>query len=535
MNMKCLSVLTAVFSVLAGFSGHAFADDEWQDLFDGKTLTNWDGSPDHWSVEDGVITGRTTEATKLKANSFLIYRGGQFDNFELQLEYKIINGNSGIQYRSFEVPDSDWGIGGYQADLEAGDTYSGILYGERFRGILAERGQVTELVRDAKGKLNVQLVEQICDTKEIQKKIRKEDWNSYRIVASGHRFQHFINDTKTIECVDNDLENRRSTGLLALQIHVGPPMTVQFRNIRIKKLPAPKKVALISGTPSHGFGSHEHKAGCILLAEALNSSKLGIEATVYSDGWPDDDSVLDYADSIVIYCDGGTRHPFNSKLDRLTKIQDRGTGLVCIHYGVEVPKGPSGRAFLDWTGGYFETDWSVNPHWTGTFDNFPDHSIANGVKPFTVNDEWYYHMRFVEGMDGVTPILSDLPPSKTLVKEDGSLSREDGAHSNNPHVRAAVLERKEPQHVAWARSRRDGGRGFGFTGAHYHWNWGNRDFRTLVLNAIAWTAHVEVPKTGVSSRDIGLDDLLANQDYPVPDNFNSARIQAMLDEWNSAN
>ena len=502
----------------------ASADDEWQSLFDGKTLDGWDGDPTLWSVEDGAITGKKPEDTKLEHNSFIIWRGGEVDNFELELEYRIVGGNSGIQYRSFEVPDKKWAIGGYQADFESGDKYSGILYGERFRGILAERGQLTELTR-RDGKFVNTVVDQFADSAELQKSILKEDWNSYRIEASGYRFQHFINGNKTIECVDNDLEQRRASGVLAFQIHRGPEMTVQFRNIRLRKLPKTKRVAMISGTPSHGFGSHEHRAGCILLAEALNNSGLDIEASVYTGGWPADDSVLDYADAIVIYADGGNRHPFNKHLDRLRQIQNRGVGLACIHYGVEVPQGDSGDAFRDWIGGYFETHWSVNPHWTASFDGLPDHPIAQGVKPFSINDEWYYHMRFVNELAGVTPILSDLPPAD-------SLSRDDGPHSNNKHVRAAVLDRKETQHVAWANDRIDGGRGFGFTGGHFHWNWGNSDFRKLVLNAIAWTAHAEVPADGIPSRDLSVDDLVANQDYPVPDDFNKARVEALLQEWN---
>ncbi len=108
--------------------------DDWEVLFDGKTLTGWDGDPNTWSVKDGAITGQTynEEDKKLKGNTFIIWRGGEVDNFELELEYKIVNGNSGIQYRSFEVPNEKWVIGGYQADFEAGDTYSGILYGERY-------------------------------------------------------------------------------------------------------------------------------------------------------------------------------------------------------------------------------------------------------------------------------------------------------------------------------------------------------------------------------------------------------------------
>ncbi|HQX52482.1 MAG TPA: DUF1080 domain-containing protein [Planctomycetaceae bacterium] len=531
MFIQRLCLLLAALCV-STVSVHA---DDWETIFDGKTLENWDGNPDVWNVQDGAITGKTSdeEGKKLKSNTFIIWRGGEVDNFELELEYKIVNGNSGIQYRSFELPDGKWRIGGYQADFEAGDTYSGILYGEAYRGILAQRGQKTELVRD-NGKFEVKVIEQIGDTKEIQSKIKKEDWNKYRIVADGYHFQHFINDVQTVDVTDNDKAERRAAGLLALQAHAGPAMTVQFRNIKLKRLPAPKKVAFIAGNPSHGYGAHEHRAGCMLLADELNNSNLGIAATVYTKGWPEDDSVLDDADTIVIYSDGGGGHPFNSKLDRLRALEKRGIGMVCLHYGVEVPKGPSGEAFLDWTGGYFETDWSVNPHWTGNFTTFPEHPITSGVKPFRVNDEWYYHMRFAGDDSGVFPVLTDLPPRSTLVNEDGSLARGDGPHSNNPAVREAVLERKEPQAVAWARSRRDAGRGFGFTGGHYHWNWGNRDFRTMVLNAIVWTAHGTVPEGGVPSRDLTVADLQANQDFDAPGDFNAARIQAMLDEWAAA-
>jgi len=236
--MRLASTIT--LGLMLAASATVNADEEWISLFDGETLKNWDGDPTLWSVEDGVITGRTTAETKLKANSFLVYRGGEFDNFELQFDYKIIDGNSGLQYRSFELPDTKWGLGGYQADFEAKDKYSGILYGEKFRGILALRGESTELTANKDGKMIKTVCEQFGNTEEIQAKIKKEDWNSYRIIASGHRFQHFINKTKTIECVDNDLANRRSTGLLGLQIHVGPPMVVQFRKIRIKKLPPAK-------------------------------------------------------------------------------------------------------------------------------------------------------------------------------------------------------------------------------------------------------------------------------------------------------
>ena len=272
-----------------------------------------------------------------------------------------------------------------------------------------------------------------------------------------------------------------------------------------------KHVAFIAGRPSHGFGSHEHNAGCLLLARSLEQGMPNVKATVYQNGWPRDDAALDDVDAIVIYCDGGGGHVVNRRLDRVQELMDKGIGLVCIHYAVEVPKGEIGDRMLNWLGGYFEPHWSVNPHWTASFDKLPDHPITNGVEPFSINDEWYYHMRFQPDMEGVTPILTDLPP-------DSTLSRPDGAHSGNPHVRRAIAA-DEPQHVAWAYERGDGHRGFGFTGGHFHWNWGNDEFRQIVLNAIVWTAHGEVPEDGVQDKTVTSDDLLANQDEPKPEGF----------------
>ena len=287
-----------------------------------------------------------------------------------------------------------------------------------------------------------------------------------------------------------------------------------------------KKIVFIAGPRSHGFGSHEHKAGCMLLAKSLQDSGVeGVTTEVITNGWPKDESVLDDADCIIMYTDGGGRHFANANLPTIDKLANKGVGIVCIHYGVEVPKGESGDRFLNWIGGYFETHWSVNPHWTAEFKSLAEHPINNGVKPFNMRDEWYYHMRFRPEMKNVTPILSDLPPQE-------SLSRGDGAHSGNPAVRKAVLEDKEPQHVAWAAEREDGGRGFGFTGGHFHWNWGNNDFRKLVCNAILWCAKADVPEEGVPMHDLTVDDLLANQDENVPGNFDRKKIEEQLAEWN---
>ncbi len=535
------AVLKLLIACLLLAPAAARAEEGYTSLFDGKTLEGWDGDPKFWRVEDGTITGQTTAENPTNGNTFIIWTGGQTGDFELKLEYKIIGGNSGIQYRSFKADGPDgWRIGGYQADFEAGDTYSGILYGERFRGILANRGQKTVIGDDHKPKV----VGSVGESAEIQKKIKKEDWNDYHISAKDFHFVHRINGVLTAECTDEDMKDRRADGLLALQLHAGPPMKVQFRNIRIKHLKAVKPIrqAAIPATRrksfswpasnSHGWFSHEHIAGCKLLADQLNRSKSGIRAVVVTDnGYPKDPSVFDGAAAVIVYCDGGGGHLLNGHLSEFDAIMKKGVGLVCLHYGVETTKGEAGDHFLKWMGGYFEPHWSVNPHWTASYAKLPEHAITRGVKSFNINDEWYYHMRFRPNLEGVTPILSALPGADTL-------SRGDGPHSGNPDVRAAVLERKEVQHMGWAYERGadyNGGRGFGFTGGHNHENWGNDQFRKLVLNAIAWTAKVEIPATGIPVQPVTAEDLVKNQDYPQPGNWNSDNIQKQLNAWNGTN
>jgi len=474
----------------------------------------------------------------------LIWRGGKTADFEVRLQYRLRNHTSGIQYRSVELPDKKWVVGGYQADMEGKDKYSGILYGEKFRGILALRGQKTVLSRTPAGQFQVKVVGSLGDPKKLQTHIKKNDWNDYRIVARGFHFRHEINGHVMSECTDNDRKMRRASGILALQLHAGPPMKVQFRSIRLKVLKpvktsarsktntagqstgksGKKTIVFLAGPRSHRYGAHEHRAGCLLLAKALNNSGLPVHAVVYSKGWPKDPAVLERAASIVIYADGGPRHPMIPHLAEIDRLMKRGVGLVCLHYGVEVPKeGPAGQALLDSIGGYFEPDWSVNPHWTAEYKKLPHHPISRGIKPFSINDEWYFHMRFRTGLTNVTPILTAVPPRSTM-------RRPDGPHSGNPIVRALVAK-GEPQHMAWAYQRPGGGRGFGFTGGHFHWNWAHDDFRKTVLNAIAWTAHIDVPHHGVPSKTPTYEELEANQDYPQPKNFDQNRIRKMLAEW----
>jgi type 1 glutamine amidotransferase len=268
---------------------------------------------------------------------------------------------------------------------------------------------------------------------------------------------------------------------------------------------AERKIVLLAGTPSHGPGEHEHNAGCLLLGRLLNQVG-GVKAVVHTNGWPKDMTIFDGADAVFIYCDGGGGHMAVRERQRLTflgELMKRGVGFGCCHYAVEVPKDNGGPEFLNWMGGYFETHWSVNPHWDADFKVIPKHPITDGVRPFKIRDEWYFHMRFQEGMKGVTPILSAVAPPSTM-------NRPDGPHSGNPAVREAVAK-GEPQHVMWAYERPDGGRGFGFTGGHFHNNWGHDDFRKVVLNAILWIAKAPIPPGGVQSV-VTPEDLKQNLD-----------------------
>ncbi|HVR73173.1 MAG TPA: family 16 glycoside hydrolase [Planctomycetota bacterium] len=503
-------------------------EEGFKPIFNGKDLAGWDGNPDLWRVEDGAITGETTAEKPTKGNTFIIWRAGQtVDDFELKLEYRIQGGNSGIQYRSFEL--EKWVAGGYQADIDSGDRYSGILYGERDRGILAERGQKTVIGEDHKPRV----VGTLGDSKDIQAKIKKDDWNEYRIVAKGNRLLHEINGVKTAEVVDEDkpaageAKGRRASGILAFQLHAGPSMKVQFRNVRLKRTPleSAKKVVFVAGHASHGFGAHDHKAGCYLLKNRLEESGLGILGAVYHPDWPADPTFLDNANALVIYSDGGGgAHPINKHVDEVMPLAKKGLGLGFIHYAVEVEKGKVGDAMLEWTGGYFEMHRSVNPHWTIKDAVLAkDHPITRGVKPYSINDEWYFFMRFPEKMEGVTPILGAVAPPETM-------SRPDGAHSGNKYVRESV-KRGDVQHVMWARQRSEGGRGFGFTGGHVHWNWGHPEHRKLVLNAIAWIAGAEVPSAGVLDKPVTMEELMANHDEKPPQNFKEEAIKKKIDEW----
>jgi type 1 glutamine amidotransferase len=249
-----------------------------------------------------------------------------------------------------------------------------------------------------------------------------------------------------------------------------------------------KKIVLVAGTPAAGPGEHEFNAGVLLLKKCLDQVP-GVRAVVFTNGWPAAPDAFDGAAAIVLYMTGGTNHAV-LQADHLAKLQSamsNGAGLACFHIALDLPPTNGGPQFLDWLGGYCEAHWSVKSFWVADFTNLPTHAITRGVKPFALRDEWYYHLHLQER--GITPILSAVPPGSTYAGR--------------------------PQVVAWAYERPDGGRGFGFTGAHYHKNWGDDNFRKLVLNGLLWIAKVEVPPDGVAST-VTADDLSQNLDPKPP-------------------
>lgn len=255
------------------------------------------------------------------------------------------------------------------------------------------------------------------------------------------------------------------------------------------------KVVFIADAGTHGGpGNHEFMAGSMLIARTLNANYRNVHAVVHSSkNWPQN---LAHADAIVVGLNHGAKAANDPEIFAAVR---RGAGFMAIHFGVEVEKGKQGENYTQWMGGYFETFWSVNPWWTPSFKSFPDHPIARGVKPFSVKDEWYYHMRFPADMKGVTPILSDVPPTTTA-------SEKPSGRGGNPDVFRAISA-GEPQHMAWAYERPDGGRGFGFTGMHDFFNMANDDFRTVLLNGTAWVSRLDIPVDGVRSSPQTRDEL----------------------------
>ncbi|MCL2624983.1 MAG: ThuA domain-containing protein [Planctomycetaceae bacterium] len=291
-----------------------------------------------------------------------------------------------------------------------------------------------------------------------------------------------------------------------------------------------KKVVFIPGPDSHGFGSHAHVGGVKLLADMINKHVPGLTAIALEPGWPRDTSVFDGAAALVVFSDGGDGSMLARNAGAVEELVAKGVGIGVIHYALEVPKGEPGNALLRAVGGYYEQFWSVNPWYEAEFKEFPNHPVARGLKPFALNDEWYYHMRFVPPGDqsSLTEILVCVPP-------DATRNGPDGSHSGNPTVRE---QKGRPECLCWVFERDTStgkGRGFGFTGGHDHWNWGHPMFLKTVLNAVVWTTGGEVPESGIVTPIPTLDELLgflSTPDELTPQQRN--QIQRRLAEWKAA-
>ncbi len=276
---------------------------------------------------------------------------------------------------------------------------------------------------------------------------------------------------------------------------------------------ADRKLVMIAGPVSHPPLMHEFKAGSMLLQKRLEVVP-GLKTVLVTNGWPtkmvdgkkvDDNSVFEGADAVFIYCDGGANHPAVQK-DRLAvlgALVKKGVGLGMAHYAVEVLADKGGTEWKDWIGGHYENSFSCNPIWEADYKTLPEHAITRGVKPFKTKDEWYFNMRFREGKAGVKDILVATPSD--AVREGPYV------HPKGPY--AHILAAKgRPETMMWAVERPDGGRGFGFTGGHFHLNWQNDDQRRLILNAIVWLAKLEVPKGGINSAPVTDAEAMSNLD-----------------------
>jgi hypothetical protein len=204
-------------------------------IFDGRSLAGWEGDPAYWRVEGGALVGEITPATVVKSNTFIIWRGGKPKDFELKLDYRITAaGNSGINYRSVSVPDpvtpaNRFALRGYQFDIDGGRRYVGNNYEEKGRLFMAVRGQVTRVTG---GRPPVVLGE-IGDGAQLAA-LATDDWNAVHIIVRGHTLMHFLNGRLMSSTIDDDAPNRPADGVIGVQVHVGPPMKVEYRNIRLK-------------------------------------------------------------------------------------------------------------------------------------------------------------------------------------------------------------------------------------------------------------------------------------------------------------
>ncbi len=231
--MKLWLLIYLILGVTGRICGQQDHEVGFVSIFNGKNLEGWKGDPVYWTVENGILTGEVTPATLLKKNSFIIWQGGFPADFELKVDYRISSkGNSGINYRSALVDGEPYALKGYQADIDGEDQWSGQNYEERGRTFLARRGQQVSV--DPGNQITV--TGDLGKPEYLQQFIRKEDWNECHLIIKGIHLRHYINGKLMSEVTDNDKANRTTEGYLGVQVHVGPPMKIEYRNMRLKIL-----------------------------------------------------------------------------------------------------------------------------------------------------------------------------------------------------------------------------------------------------------------------------------------------------------
>ncbi len=437
---------------------------EEKSLFDGRTLQGWQvtdfAGHGEVRVEGGKILlgmgAALTGMTWAKTNEIPRV------NYEVELEAMKVDGSDFFCGLTFPVKAS-------HGSFIVGGWGGGVVGISSIDGMDASENETTQY-----------------------REFKQNQWYRIRVRVTAEKIEAWIDADKMVDQIITGRRISLRAGEIESSIPFGVASwqtTAALRDIRLRPLGAAreKKVVLIAGAKSHGPGDHEYERGMKLLKQCLDTAPNvpGLKTEVHLAGWPADPKALEDADTVMLYCDGADHneqdHPLlrGNRLETLGRQMKRGCGFIAIHYAVFVPSQKTGPQFLDWLGGYF--DYENGPAANKWFSKIetkefalkpatPGHAIARGLQPFALREEFYFNLRFAEKDKRWTAILAF------------------GEDKSDP---TAV--------VAWAVERSDGGRGFGYTGGHFHKNWENENVRKMLLNAILWTAGAEVPAEGVKS------------------------------------